>query len=254
MDPSFIMDSYNTALSFYITFIGIVVAVSLETAEQIAYYLLNPQVSGGIYIYETHEERKTFVERLSALSKLSRHHEPEMIVEEAFKNRDRWEDYEDEDFVSYLERVEYLLSGGVSLYFVFQFAEEYENMEHLHQMVSLVRRGANENCAWLMTNNFSPMQIEEFFQFVQHGFDQNCSFDCVNEFHNDEEKKQLVYALFDNDNIPDNVAFDVVFNFYDKPDLLKMFFLFVESGHDPRDSFEDIINDERRLPQPNFVN
>jgi hypothetical protein len=246
MDPSFTV-SYNTTFSFYITFIGIVVAVSLETAEKIAHYLLNPQVSGGIYIYETYEERKTFVERLSALSKLSRHHEPEMIVKEAFKNRDYWENYEDKDIVSYLERVEYLLSGGVSLYFVFQFAEQYEEMKHLHQLVSLVHRGANENCAWLMTNDFSPIQIEEFFQFVQHGFDQNCAFNCVNEFHYNEEKKQLVYEIFNN-NIPDNVAFDVVFNFYDKPDPLKMFLLFVESGNNPRESFEHIMNDERQLP------
>jgi hypothetical protein len=250
MDPSFIMDSYNTASSFYIIFIEIMANVSLDMAAQIAHYLLNPQVSDGIYIYETHDkERKTFVERLSALSKLSRHHEPGMIMEEAFKNRYNWEDYEDEEFVSYLERVEYLLSEGVHLYFVFEFAEEYKEMEHLHQLVSLVHRGVNENCAGLMmTNHFSPMQIEEFFQFVQHGFDQNDSFDCINEFHKDEETKHLVYELFNNDDIPDKVAFDVVFNFYEEPELLKMFLVFVESGNNPRESFEHIMNDERQLP------
>jgi hypothetical protein len=246
------MDSslMNTSNINYVKYIVENCGVSVATAKTIADTIIRNSIKLVNPDDEIQEEHEDVLLNLSELSKLSGHYNKELFVKQAFQDYNRWEYYEnkeeDEEFVSYLERVAYLVSQGIKLSYVFEYADDYRNIEDLHQLISLIERGATTESAWLMTNDFTSNQIDEFFEYVECGFDQNYAFQCTNEFHNIRFKKNLVIRLFQS-GMPDEVAFEIVFRFTNDINMIQSLLFLIEKNIPIQELMNNLENIDENL-------
>ena len=258
--------TYKYSHNIYIKYIVEKCAVSIETATKIAYSINNsPNPDGKIL-----EEHEDILSMLEALSKLSRHHNKDSFVQQAFDDRNRWDYYENEEIemISYLERVEYLISKEIDLIYVFKYAEDY-NMDHLHQFISLIERGAPVESAWRMTGDFTPEQIDkyfayvrlgvdannactivydftpkqiiEFFAYIDLGFNADYSFQCTEEFHNNRFKKELVIRLFQSD-LGEEMAFNIASRFTNDINMIQRILCVIDKKLPIKEIMDNLLN------------